>query len=195
MTRKQHFLQHWIIGWLFRTFVLCKCKQLPCHETERRVNMNWENYSLTERTTHDFLSRKSWVSLATNSSLFGIGFADWPMWPTNRSYFHSCVLSFLAFEWKWGWRWPRFDRNLLALLILMMQFWCWLTGIYIQKQQDFYQNRVTSSLTFIQRPRGPISRKSWNFSGDKKLFVSSIGTRFVLWNFAVILSFLLSETY
>ena len=41
----------------------------------------------------------------------------------------------------------------------------------------------------------PVSQKSRNFSGDKNLFVPSIGTRFVLWNFAVILSFLLSETY
>ena len=43
--------------------------------------------------------------------------------------------------------------------------------------------------------QGPVSRKSRNFSGDIILFVSSIGTRFVLWNFSVILSFLLSETY
>ena len=42
---------------------------------------------------------------------------------------------------------------------------------------------------------GSVSQKSRNFSGDKNLFVSSIGTCFVLWNFAVILSFLLSETY
>ena len=42
---------------------------------------------------------------------------------------------------------------------------------------------------------GPVSRKSRNFSGDKNPFVPSIATRFVLWNFAVILSFLLSESY
>ena len=45
------------------------------------------------------------------------------------------------------------------------------------------------------KDQGPVSRKSRNFSGDKNLFVSSTGTRFVLWNFAVILSFLLSATY
>ena len=27
---------------------------------------------------------------------------------------YSCMLSCLAFEWKWGWRWPCFDRNLTA---------------------------------------------------------------------------------
>ena len=51
---------------------------------------------------------------------------------------------------------------------------------------------------FLSRPPwglGPFSRKSRNFSGDKNPFVSSIGTHFVLWNFAVILPFLLSETY
>ena len=29
----------------------------------------------------------------------------------NRS-FYSYVLSCQAFEWKWGWSWPCFDRNL-----------------------------------------------------------------------------------
>ena len=28
--------------------------------------------------------------------------------------FYSCVLSCLAFDWKWGWRWPCFGRNLTA---------------------------------------------------------------------------------
>ena len=38
--------------------------------------------------------------------------------------FYSCVLSYLAFEWKWGWSWPCFDRNLTAFLMLMMLFSC-----------------------------------------------------------------------
>ena len=32
----------------------------------------------------------------------------------NNTPFYSCVLSYLAFEWKWGWSWPCFDRNLTA---------------------------------------------------------------------------------
>ena len=31
--------------------------------------------------------------------------------------FYCCVLSCLAFEWKWGLRWPCFDRNLTAFLM------------------------------------------------------------------------------
>ena len=162
MTRKQHFLQHWIICWLFRTFVLCKCKQLPCHETERRVNMNWENYSW-----QNFLSPKSRVSLARNSSLFGTAFADWLMWPTNRSYFHSCVLSFLAFKWKWGWRWPRFDRNLLVLLILMMLFWCWWTGIYIIKAARFLSKQGHLQPHFHTKARGPFLESPATFRVTK----------------------------
>ena len=30
----------------------------------------------------------------------------------HKSY--SCMLSCLAFEWKWGWKWSCFDRNLTA---------------------------------------------------------------------------------
>ena len=40
---------------------------------------------------------------------------------TNRP-FNSCVLSCLAFVWKWGWCWPCYDRNLPAILMLMMLF-------------------------------------------------------------------------
>ena len=31
--------------------------------------------------------------------------------------FYSCVLSCLAIEWKWGWSWPCFDRNLTAFVL------------------------------------------------------------------------------
>ena len=41
----------------------------------------------------------------------------------NRQ-FYSCVLSYLAFEWKWGCSWPCFDRNPTAFLMLMMLFSC-----------------------------------------------------------------------
>ena len=62
-----------------------------------------------------------------------------PAWKDN-SYrtavnrpFYSSLLSCLAFEWKWGWRWPCFDRNLYALVMLMMLFQCKLVSIYIRK--------------------------------------------------------------
>ena len=42
-------------------------------------------------------------------------------------------------------------------------------------------DRGSSSLSLTSAAvQGPVSRKSRNFSGDKNLFVSSIGTRFVL---------------
>ena len=33
--------------------------------------------------------------------------------------FYSCVLRYLAFEWKWGWSWPCFDTNLTTFLMLI----------------------------------------------------------------------------
>ena len=33
-------------------------------------------------------------------------------WSTTNRQCYSCVISCLAFEWKWGWYWPCFDRNL-----------------------------------------------------------------------------------
>ena len=38
--------------------------------------------------------------------------------------FYSSLLSCLAFEWKWGWRWTCCDRNLPAFLMLMKLFSC-----------------------------------------------------------------------
>ena len=45
---------------------------------------------------------------------------------TNRDNrpFYSFLLSCLAFEWKRGWRWPCFDGNLPAFLMLMLLFSC-----------------------------------------------------------------------
>ena len=34
--------------------------------------------------------------------------------------FYSCVLGYLAFEWKWGLSWPCFHRNFPAFLMLML---------------------------------------------------------------------------
>ena len=61
--------------------------------------------------------------------------------PENRP-FYSCGLSTLAFEWMWGWRWPRkvtlkntsYHRN---------------KSIYITKQEGLYQNKVIVSLASI----------------------------------------------
>ena len=36
---------------------------------------------------------------------------------THIRPFNSCVLSSLAFVWKWGWSWPCFDRNLTDFLM------------------------------------------------------------------------------
>ena len=42
------------------------------------------------------------------------------------------MLSCLAFEWKWDWRWPCFDRNLPSFLMLIMLFSCYLVAIHIR---------------------------------------------------------------
>ena len=44
--------------------------------------------------------------------------------------------------------------------------------------EAFFHALITSTRYFTNL--GPVSRKSRNFSGDKNLFVSSIGTHFVL---------------
>ena len=45
-----------------------------------------------------------------------------PLFPARP--FYSCALSCLAFEWKWGWRWPCFVKNLPSFLMIMMLFSC-----------------------------------------------------------------------
>ena len=47
---------------------------------------------------------------------------------------YSCLLSCLAFEGKWGWCWPCFNRNFPGFLMLMMLFSCKLLGIYKRKK-------------------------------------------------------------
>ncbi len=39
-----------------------------------------------------------------------------PGFSQNRPLY-SCLLSDLAFEWKWGWRWPYFDTDLAAFVV------------------------------------------------------------------------------
>ena len=31
--------------------------------------------------------------------------------------FYSCMPCYLAFEWKWGWKWPCYDRNLTSFVM------------------------------------------------------------------------------
>ena len=45
---------------------------------------------------------------------------------THNSWpFYSCVLSYLVFEWKWGWKWPCYNRNLTQRLPKSMNFITW----------------------------------------------------------------------
>ena len=76
----------------------------------------------------------------------------WMFWLWKRSNrpFYSCVLSCLAFEWKWGWRWPCFDRNFPAFLMLMMLFSCKLVGIcqYESSKVSIKTRSTPASLSF-----------------------------------------------
>ena len=65
--------------------------------------------------------------------------------------FYSCLLGDLAFEWQWGWRWPCFDTNFPALIMLMHLDS--ITTLFTQRKQwGLNQNKITSSLAAIQRP-------------------------------------------
>ena len=69
------------------------------------------------------------VLLGCQSSLLSEMNLWFEFWDDSSIYlgnkpFYSCVLSCLAFEWKWGWFWPCFCRNLTTFLILMMLFSC-----------------------------------------------------------------------
>ena len=65
---------------------------------------------------------------------------------------YSCLLGDLAFEWQWGWRWPCFDTDLSAFIMQMHLVSMWTAWFTQQKQWGLYQNKVTASLTAIQRP-------------------------------------------
>ena len=59
--------------------------------------------------------------MVTWSYVWNISYIELRVW-NQVSYdlcnrpFYSCALSCLACEWKWGWRWPCFDRNITAFL-------------------------------------------------------------------------------
>ena len=42
---------------------------------------------------------------------------------SNRPLY-SCVLSYLALKWKWGWCWPCYDTDLPPFIMLMMFLSC-----------------------------------------------------------------------
>ena len=48
-------------------------------------------------------------------SLYGVNKEQ--NWIELNRLFYSCVLSYLASDCKRGWRWPRFDTDLSAVLI------------------------------------------------------------------------------
>ena len=54
---------------------------------------------------------------------------------------------------------------------------------------------IATLVTALKPDQGSFSWKSWNISGDIKPFLFSILKHFQLWNLAVILPFLTSETY
>ena len=66
---------------------------------------------------------------------------------TNRP-FYGFLLSCLAFEWKWGWRWPCFDRNLPtfhvdAVLMLISR------NLHMERSEVSIKTRSTpASLSF-----------------------------------------------
>ena len=36
---------------------------------------------------------------------------------SNNRPFYSCLLSDLASEWQWGWRWAFFDTDFIAFVV------------------------------------------------------------------------------
>ena len=64
--------------------------------------------------------------------------------PVNRP-FYSCLLSDLASEWQWGWRWPCFETDLCHCF-------CCVNQVVVMLIRCIYQNKVTSSFAAIQRP-------------------------------------------
>ena len=57
---------------------------------------------------------------------------------------YSCVLSCQAFDLEWGWSWPCCDRDQCLVSIITRQ-------CTFEKQQGLYHNKVTLSLTPVER--------------------------------------------
>ena len=75
----------------------------------------------------------------------------WDVVISNRP-FYSCVLRYLAYECKRGWRWPCFDTDLSAFSLKGRLVSIRATWFTQQKKRGLYQNKVSSSFTAIQRP-------------------------------------------
>lgn len=63
------------------------------------VRQSTKNLRSVYYLNHDFLDKRGLISLVIDR------------------LFYSCGLSYLAFEWMWGWRWPCFDGNLLCFVM------------------------------------------------------------------------------
>ena len=59
-------------------------------------------------------------------------FIVWRSGSWRNRPFYSCVLSDLAFEWKWGWSWPCFDKDPPAFHV-----------IYQTRERVFHQDIQT----------------------------------------------------
>ena len=65
-----------------------------------------------------------------------------PSFSVSSRQFYSCVLSYQAFEW--GWRRPCCDRDQYLVCMIKKKF-------TFEKQQHLYYNKVTVSLTPVER--------------------------------------------
>ena len=76
--------------------------------------------------------------------------------------FYSCVLSCQAFEWKWGWSWPDFDRHLTAFSYVNNAVLNLLTRRNLHKKRSELSIKTRSSpasLSFKGHPIKPTTLK------------------------------------
>ena len=66
--------------------------------------------------------------------------------------------------WQRGWRWPCFDTDLSVFVMYMRLVSIRITWFTQQKQRGLYQNKVTSSLTAIQRPGHLAGNCKWSIA-------------------------------
>ena len=107
------------LGWKTRCTEFCLNSGLIYHSSgsqRQQVDENWLRLIIYQ---DHFQKQLRMYHQNTNlvekiAELFGKSFIKIR---NKRGPRESCVLSCLAFEWKWGWSWPCFDRNLLAFLM------------------------------------------------------------------------------
>ena len=78
---------------------------------------------------------------------------------------------------------------------LKISFWRKQSASSSSLSSSSSSNLKLPNVTTMTTKLWPVSRTSRNFSGKINPFISSIRTSFKLWNLAVILNFLVSETY